>query len=110
MCNRLEVVSSRHTVATALDDSVSRGLGGGTSTARSRERRNLDGLTVLENSAGGETRVNCQDVVSGDTESTGNAGNEITGGDNVDTARFTSLVGVTASLRPGGELEVLVGL
>jgi hypothetical protein len=110
LSNGLEVVTSGDTVSTALDDGVGRGLGGGTSTARSRERRNLDGLSVLENGTSGETRVNSQDVIRGDTEGTSDTSNEITGGDNVDTARVTSLVGVTASLRPGGELEVLVGL
>ena len=110
LSNRLEVVTSLHTVATALDDGVGGGLSGGTSTARSRERRNLDGLAVLEDGTCAEARVDSEEVIKGNTESASNSGNEITRLDNVDAARVTGLVGVTASLRPGGKLEVLVGL
>jgi hypothetical protein len=64
----------------------------------------------LENSAGGKTRVDSQNIISGNTKGARDTSNKITGGDDVDAARLTSLVGVTASLRPGRELKIFVGL
>lgn len=110
MGNRLQVVTGLHAVATALDHGVCGGLGGSTSTARSRERRDLDGLAVLEDGTSAKAGVDSQEVIKRHTESGSNAGNEVTRLDNVDAARVTGLVGVTASLGPGGQLEVLVGL
>ena len=110
MGNGVQVVTSLDAVATALGHSVGGGLGGGAAAARGREGGHLDGLSVLENGTSVETGVDGQEVIERDTKGRGNTGREVSGLDNVDTARVAGLVGVAAALGPGGELEVLVGL